>query len=389
LSDSPSFKELYAVGRAEMLARNPALTIADGSIADIDVAIAAAMGEELVRKIISDTQRVLFDPAAQLDDDGASLEALANDRLRLARQQATAAIVACQLSRPTAAAGAGTVPAGTILATQPDPSGNVVVFTTLSDAGFATSQLGPVAVNAQCTIVGSVGNVKLTSAYKVSKVQSTLFDPTIGVVQIADAAGGTDKETVADYLARIHAWPDAQRRGTTAAIEFGAKTVAGVRYATAVEELDSGTGNPTGVVTVYVGDDSAGSNGILTAAVKAAEAEYKAAGATLNVVGMNIAYISIALTGTWDTNKKTDAKVASVVAAVIAAVNSIKKASDGTFKLFRSRVAQAGLDVGLGLGLLDLQVSLAVSPAAPAAADLTLSSVGQIPRTSAAYVTMT
>ena len=76
-------------------------------------------------------------------------------------------------------------------------------------------------------------------------------------LEAAAAAGGANRETDDELVQRVRAKPLSYRRGTLAALEYGALTVAGVANAVATEDS-------TGLVTIYVADASGSSNGTMT-----------------------------------------------------------------------------------------------------------------------------
>jgi uncharacterized phage protein gp47/JayE len=367
---TPSFTDLFNAGQARvqqasLSAANPITDFADGSASDLLIGAAAAMGELVIHKLVEDHRRLFFDTAAAIPD-GADLDKLAYDRLRISRDPATSASATITLTRPNTSAGSGVVPSGTSFTSVKDPTTGIsVTFSLQADVGFSGTDLTKTGL-VVATSSGVSGNV---GAGKITQIQGSLFDSSLTVSNAQAAAGGNDKETNDQLLARCHSWGAAQRRGTLTAIEYGALTIPAVRRATAVEQGRQ--------VMLYVGDDQGNSNTAMTDSVKAIIDQWRAGGVAVIVAGTVIDDIAVTLQCVWQAGTST-AAARSAIAAAIAAEASSKRYGAGDV-IYRSVIAQIALDLGRSLGLLDVQVLLGVSPAAPSAQDLQLG-LAHVPR---------
>jgi uncharacterized phage protein gp47/JayE len=269
VSIAPSFDDLFNAGRAELVLRRPDLFAEPGDVTDFLLAAAAAGADYSVGYAARLFGQLFLDTAA-----GDDLHALGDDRYGIAAQAAAKAQVTVTLTRPTFDAGAGSVAAGSIVATQYDALGRTVEFETLALASFGATDVTKT-VAAQAMVAGAAGNV---SAAAISRVVSTIFDPTITVTNTFRAAGGAEAESDQAYRERVRTFPLTLRRGTLAALEYGAKQVPGVVTAKATED-------GTGFVTLYVADSTGNSNAALDTLVKAEIENWRAAGVVVNVNG--------------------------------------------------------------------------------------------------------
>jgi len=98
-------------------------------------------------------------------------------------------------------------------------------------------------------------------------------------------AGSADAETDDQFRSRVRGFWRAAARGIGPAIEFGARTVAGVKRATVVEVLQD-DGLPGGVFWVYIADEEGMSSPALVAEVQAViDLSWAAFGVVPRVVG--------------------------------------------------------------------------------------------------------
>lgn len=280
MADFPTRADLFQVGADEVVGRsearppgsrvNPEEIFTEGSDINLLLAAASAMGEEAVRHLAMRIGALFFSSAEDAD-----LDRLVSDRLTntIARLEASAALVDLQLTQD-AGGPAQTFAVGTRART---PAG--VEFRTLVAASLAAGQTGPVTVRAQAVETGPAGNV---DADTITRLSSPIAG--VHVTNAERAAGGDDKESDARLRDRARDFFLVARRGTLAAIEFGARTVSGVRLATAVEEVDS-NGDPTGRVSLFISDEQGGGNSALADLVRDALFEWRAAGVVVDVVG--------------------------------------------------------------------------------------------------------
>lgn len=265
-----SWQDLYNLGRAELQLRRPDLFAEPGDITDFILAAAAAMADKNEA-----TAARLFSATFVDTSTGQDLTILADDHWGVVRQAATPALVTLTFHRASSGAGAGSIPAGTVVATAIDALGRRLQFTTNTTATYGALETGDKSVAATCTTTGKDGNVAIGTLVLIT---STLFDSSITVNNASPnrAAGGAEQETDDALRERVRTFPSVLRRGTLAALEYGARTVPGVATATAFE-------GPTGLVTVYVADSSGGSNAELNALVQAEMENWRAAGTSVTV----------------------------------------------------------------------------------------------------------
>jgi uncharacterized phage protein gp47/JayE len=175
-----------------------------------------------------------------------------------------------------------------------------------------------VLVPAQALEAGVSGNV---SAGAIVNLGSALPYST-SVMNPESAAGGDDAESDASLRERARSFFAVARRGTLAAIEQGALTVAGVRQATAIEYLDS-YGDPNGHVDLYIADALGQANALLVSAVTRALVEWRAAGVI--VVGHAAVpyWVGISLRLRYRTGIDSVLAFAAVRTAVAARVNAL------------------------------------------------------------------
>ncbi len=271
---APSFDDLFTIGKAEMLIRRPDLFLAPGDVTDFLMAAAAAMADKNTQFAAEEFRKTFVDGAT-----GDDLTSLANDHFAITRSPATPAQGTVEFSRLTSAAGAGTLSAGTTLSTIEDETGQRQEYTIDADAVFSGAALGPIAVAATAVDVGRDGNAIVDA---ITNIVDAVFDPTITVTNPLAFAGGNDEETDEQLRERIRAFPNTLRRGTLAALEFGALTVAAVRVATAIEDAT------TGAVTVFVTDASGGSTAQMVADVIVALEAFRCAGSIVTVTGGSV-----------------------------------------------------------------------------------------------------
>ena len=267
--DYPSRLDLYDVGRRYLLgkAKNIDPTTVDiaGSDANLFVGSQSFVGHATIRQL-QDRMGAQFISSAQNED----LDRKLWDVYKLPRLGAAAAIGSVRFFRSATTAGAGSIPIGTKLTT----------LTGIEYVTVTTCVFGPTDFEAEC-------DVRATSAgfaFEVGRNQirnitelSDLFDTTLQVTNDDPTAGGEDEEEDADYRGRGENFWQSARRGTLAAIAFGAEAVLGVSSAYAVEELD-GNGNPARIASVYIADSAGLASRALAATVVAALQDYRAAG---------------------------------------------------------------------------------------------------------------
>lgn len=278
MSVAPSWQDLYNLARAELQLRRPDLFAEPGDITDMVLAGSAAMADAVVGVAARLFAATFVDTAT-----GQDLTILADDHWSIQRQAATPALVTLTFSRDTDDAGAGDIPAGTVVATAIDALGRRLQFTTDTLVSFGATDTDDKTVAATCTTTGADGNV---ASGTINQITTTLFDDSITVTNAARADGGAEAETDDALRERVRTFPSVLRRGTLAALEYGARTVAGVATATATE-------GATGLVTVYVADSAGGSNAELNALVQTELENWRAAGTVVIVGGAELMEVDI------------------------------------------------------------------------------------------------
>lgn len=271
MPELPTFDELYAHAQAECQSRNTALTdFNDGSDLDALTGSGAILADEAIG-VLLDLFGAQFIDTAEGDD----LDALASDRFGLTRNPAVAAVGVIRFTRGSSMI-ALSIPAGTRV--QADVDGELVTATTDAGASIPAAD-SYVDVTCAVTATGRQGNVAATEF-------DVLLDTIVGdsgvTVSNADRfAGGAAEETDAVFRDRIRRYFQTLRKGTVAALETGALTVAGVQFASVDESyIDPDDG---GYVAVYVGDPDGAGNATLAALVEAEIENWRCAGVEVRV----------------------------------------------------------------------------------------------------------
>jgi uncharacterized phage protein gp47/JayE len=283
---APSFDELEQIGQAEAVVHRPDLQFNEGDVSEMLMKSAAAMADKCIDFAAQSFKATYLDGA-----EGADLTLLASDHYGIARFDSVEAIGSVSFSRPTATAGAGTITAGTTIATVIDADGNEYRFTTDAAVSFGGAELGPKTVNVTASVGGRASNA---SAGEVTRIIDSIFDTTIVVTNPASMAGGTEEESDESLRQRVRSFFATLRRGTKEALEFGAKQVPGVTVAYASEQ--------TGYVNVYISDSSGNSNAQLISDVDTELENWRCYGIPVFVYGgtplvQNIDYTITTKTG--------------------------------------------------------------------------------------------
>ncbi len=153
------------------------------------------------------------------------------------------------------------IPAGTLVSTLPDASGNVITFATNADASLPAGQVS-VQVTATAQTSGSGGNLAANTPLVVSSATPGIDGVTLG----ADIDNGMDVETDDLLRARTLAVFASLARGTAAWYQKTALDVTGIQSATVISQ-----NRGAGTVDVFiVGQDNTIPDAALQAAVQAA-----------------------------------------------------------------------------------------------------------------------
>jgi hypothetical protein len=300
---APSFDDLIEQFIAEAQAQRATLRFDDGNITEAMAHGAGAMADVVLRYAAQAFKETFLDGAR-----GDALTARASDQHQTERNGATPATVTVRFQRTSGGAG-GTIAAGTTVATAIDADGNEVRFATNAAQVVGVGANGPFDIPATCTVTGPVGNV---SAGSIIRVIDTLWDTTWTVTNPAAAGGGNDAETDPELRVRARMFWQTLRRATLASLEHGAKKVAAVRIAKAIED------EVTGDVTLVVSDQDGNSSAQMIADVEREIESWRAAGVHVTVTGGTPLLVDVV--GTMDVDAGVDpAVLAPLVNAAIAA----------------------------------------------------------------------
>lgn len=304
--------EFFEIGVAEILAQKPELSEevlrTPGTTLNALLHMAAAMAEEI------EWEGAKADADAYLDTaKGDALTRYVASEYGIARHGATAAVVELTFSHTDDSVEV-TVDAGTIVATE-----DGVRFTTDYDVTWAAGDASDKTVMATSVQTGPDNNV---AASTITEIESAVDDATITVTNAAVAAGGNIAETDEDLVARVRDTAARAVRGTVGAIRLGCLEVAAVREAAVFESVDE-DGDPTGGVTVVIGDAAGFGNTALEDDVLAELEEWRPAGCPVTVTGATPVYENITVTAVWDAGQATSANVETLKGAIRARVNRL------------------------------------------------------------------
>lgn len=357
ITAAPTFQDFFDIGKAEAQDRRPDLAFDEGDVSEMFMAQAAAMADHLVGYIAQRVKDTYLDGAA-----GDALTILADDRYNIQRQEAAEAVGVLTLTRSSGTL-TGTIPAGTVFATNKDSAGNDIQFLLLEDSSWGSGVLTK-DENAAAILVGTGGNVAANTIVNV--VTGSLFD-TFTVNNADRFAGGSDEESDESLRERCRTFPTTLRRGTLTALEYGAKTVAGVVSATADDSANDGT------VNVYIADVDGGSNSTLEANVATELENWRAAGIPVNVIGGELYNITIALSLTVRTGVDSAAIASDIKKAIVARINKLKIGESCSQAL----IQQAAMNVDPD-GILNVTVTTPVGTVVPSANQLIRTTTGDI-----------
>ena len=309
--DTPTAADLFDIGvqtivgtpntrLTEQAARAPASNL------NILLMSSALMAERVSGNVAEVEAGLLLDTA-----EDSALDRYAFDSLfpEVQRRAATPAVLTVRFTRPNAVAGRGTLPAGTRF--KLGGVGFQLLYAVVVDTGslFADGY-------GRADVTGPAGNV---DSGTVGAMSGPVFDSSIVPTAQEKGAGGDFAELDPSLRERLRAAPKAARRGTLAAIEYGAKTVPGVAFATAVDVLN-GDGSKARAVSLTVADVYGNANAALLYLVGVALEEYSAGGIPVALTGGVAVFEAIVLVLTYlpgvNTSEAQDAAAARVVAAV-------------------------------------------------------------------------
>jgi uncharacterized phage protein gp47/JayE len=315
MPDLVSRLDLYGIGRDYLLQRataiDPNKVDTVGSDANLFVGSQSVVGSAVVRQLAYKINALLLTGAT-----GPDLDRLGYDRYQEPRKGASPALGSVRFYRPTAAAGAGSVPVGTTIQT-----GTAINYITTTLATFGASQVDNATASVRASQAGKASQVGANQIVRIPGA-SALFDPTLQVNNDLATAGGEDAEIDDDYRNRLLNFWLTARRGTLGAIVQGALATPGVVSASATEVIN-GIGQPARIVILYIADSSGVASAELAAQVQVVLDDYRAAGIAVVIVPGIPQLVSIVLSLTFAATASTQTVSTNVQAAVVNFVNSL------------------------------------------------------------------
>ena len=284
---APTQRDLFLVGRNEAVSGRTrfdrAIIDTDGSDVNVTINVSATQAEEVVA-YHQRAQNARFIASSS----GEELDRLVWDLYRIRRKEESSAVVTLTLTRSSAGAGFP-VPAGSAFSTETGEG-----FVTVTPTAFPAGSNGPIDVIAIADVAGSGGNV---DAGLITSVQAGFPDNTVSVTNNKPAAGGGPAWTDDEFKVVARQFFVTARRGTKAAIEFGAALVPQVATAEADEVLDADAGIPIYRVNLIVADRLGQSNTAVAAEVERSLDEYRGLGVPVNTVPGTPQYVNIKIVG--------------------------------------------------------------------------------------------
>lgn len=320
-----TWQDFYDLGKATLQTRRPKLVVEEGDVSDAVIAGAASMATALVAYANRKFRATFLDGAEEGD-----LTERARDR-GVERDTGAASLGSLTLTRPTVGLGAGTIPAGTRVATESDETGAFATFTIDNDVVFGGGDLTKTNVAARCSSVGKVGNVAENT---IVRFIDNIFDPSIIPSNSERFTGGVEQESDEELRDRVRGFFLTQARGTIDAIDYGARQVPGV-------DRVSITVDGSGVVTVYVADADGNSNATLVEAVRVELENWRDAADVVYVTGGVIVNQAVSLTVTVRTGVDVNAMLDRIREAIISRIGRLNPGET----LYRDMISAAVRDV--------------------------------------------
>lgn len=373
MADLPTREELFARWRAAALAVpntqiSPREIDRQGSDLNLLANAAVAMAEEVINRAARAYAACFEDTAV-----GDELDRVIFDRKGLPRVPAAPAVGIVQLSRPTFAAGSGTIDGGLPSAIPPPTrirNNRGITYFLTEPAIFGPVELGPISVPVQSQLAGLDQEVAENQAWNWV---DPVFDQTIQIANPVEMAGAANEETDPNYRERAKGFFPTLRRGTLGAIDFGCISTPGVASVSVGEFLNPGSGLPAGAVEAFVLDALGQSNETLAARALLNLIQFRAAGIPVVVNPGEPQFVPITFR-VFDFNT-------ALVADTVAAQNAVRTAIIATLQdqrpgqiLLRSTIVAAAQSVRGALLDIDDLIDPAgnLVPATPTSAFRTL-----------------
>jgi uncharacterized phage protein gp47/JayE len=318
MADLPTRTDLFDTGAREAIARSnarapgkrlsPQAIYTEGSDINILLAAGSAMAEEVLRQASRADADKWLDSSREEALDRLILDRTSRECVRKGAAPAYVPLTFLRLEGPLAAFN--------ISAGRQVKTAQQVAFELMSPVAFSAGFTGPLTVTGRAVLAGTEANVAIGTVTELDASP----DPNLSVTNLDFGSGGYDREPDSAYRERGRAFFRSARRGTIPAVELGARSVAGIAFATVEEELDA-EGVQTGNVFVYVGDVNGQANQALVAQVRDGLLEYRAGGVVPVIVGAVPEYIEIAFRPRFVAGYDPAAVLAQLRFATVALVN--------------------------------------------------------------------
>jgi len=313
--DFPTSAELFEIAVRKVIATNPKiaedLARQSGTTVNSLLQAGGLMGSTLVGKIAEVAANSKLSTAS-----GAALRELVWDWFSIVPIGANPAVVPIKL-KPSGAK-TGQVAAGTILTTAKG-----VQFTTIDGITWS-NEATEKTVDCQAVLAGPSGNL-ITGSINAFKTAPT-WDTAMTVTQPVWATGGSVAETDDELKKRASGFWAVARCGTIGAIEYGAKSVPGIKNALAIESpvmVGSYIIPSVKWVTLYVSDINGQANTVLLAAVTAELLNWRPCGVIPTVSAGTVVFQPINMTVSCESNADTIAVKAKAISVILAYMDNL------------------------------------------------------------------
>lgn len=310
--------DLFNIGRRYVITRaqriNPREVDVEGSDINLFVGAASFMANAVARQNIERINALLLDGA-----NGDDLDRYAFDRYQLTRKGASAALGTVVFTRASNLAGPGSIPIGTKLISL---AGIEYITTTTANFTAAGATSFTVSAFVRAAQAGKDFQVGLNNIRRFDK-PNEIFDQTITMNNTEATGGGEPAETDDVFKERVRDFWVAARRGTLAAIEFGARATPGVESANAIEILDD-EGKANRFVELFIADSSGVASLALANQVDQTLVEFRPAGIFVAINTSRPQIIDIIFQPTFVAGVDTVGLSEQIRAAVVQYINSLR-----------------------------------------------------------------
>jgi uncharacterized phage protein gp47/JayE len=296
-----------------------------GDITEMLISGAAAMADRVIGWFAERIAATFLDGAT-----GDDLTKLAADHWNIQRNVATSSIAVVTFTRASADATSQTIPIGFVVSTTKDSQGNATQFVTTTTASWAISTNGDRTASVAAVVPGADSNLSAINLIN-TLVTSAPAGGSYSITASTLPAGGADDETDEELRDRVRLYPATLRRGTIAALEYGAQQTVGISVAKASAIQDI-----SGFVTVYVSDTRGNSTGVgiavgpsvvddgtMTHKVAIELYDWAAAGALVTVTGGAIQIVDVTVSVAVRIGVDITQLTADIQAAITARINKL------------------------------------------------------------------